>query len=230
MQRAVVLTTSRLVLTSWLLDDVESLHEVHSDTETMRFVRNGRPETRAEVRRLVGEYIAEDAARGWTKWRLADLGGHLVGRQGSAGPLIAENSASSSGATAGDSGWPPRSLRLSSACIWGTRSMCHFAPSSKLATTQVRACSRRWAFGRPGMRITRSPTTTSSRSPPRSRKQVPCPPSSAHDAAARIAAQREAAEQARLDREARARKLHASHDPLSQSRHRASPRNDVPRL
>ncbi|MGB3376069.1 MAG: MobF family relaxase [Microbacterium sp.] len=53
---------------------------------------------------------------------------------------------------------------------------------------------------------------------------------SVQDAAARITAQREAAEQARLDREARARKLHASHDPLSQSRHRASPRNDVPRL
>ena len=53
---------------------------------------------------------------------------------------------------------------------------------------------------------------------------------SVQDAAARITAQREAAERARLDREARARKLHASHDLLSQSRHRASPRNDVPRL
>lgn len=53
---------------------------------------------------------------------------------------------------------------------------------------------------------------------------------SVQDAAARITAQREAAERARLDRETRARKLHASHDLLSQSRHRASPRNDVPRL
>ncbi|MFZ1484964.1 GNAT family N-acetyltransferase, partial [Nostocoides sp.] len=85
LQRAVVLITSRLVLTSWLVDDVESLHEVHSDPETMRFVRNGRPESIDEVRRLVGEYIAEDAARGWTKWRLADLDGQLVGRAGFGG-------------------------------------------------------------------------------------------------------------------------------------------------
>ena len=85
MQRAVVLITSRLVLTSWLVDDVESLHEVHSDPETMRFVRNGRPESIDEVWRLVGEYIAEDAARGWTKWRLADLDGQLVGRAGFGG-------------------------------------------------------------------------------------------------------------------------------------------------
>lgn len=53
---------------------------------------------------------------------------------------------------------------------------------------------------------------------------------SVQDAAARITAQREAAQRARLARETRARQLHASHDLLSQSRHRASPRNDVPRL
>lgn len=35
-QREVVLKTSRLVLTLWLVDDVDSLHEVHSDPETMR--------------------------------------------------------------------------------------------------------------------------------------------------------------------------------------------------
>lgn len=85
MRRAVVLKTSRLVLTSWLVDDVESLYEVHSDHDTMRFVRHGRPETLDEVRRLVDEYIAEDAARGWTKWRLADLDGELVGRAGFGG-------------------------------------------------------------------------------------------------------------------------------------------------
>jgi len=85
MQRAVVLTTSRLILTSWLPGDVDSLQEVHSDPETMRFVRNGRPESRDDVRGLVDEYIAEDAARGWTTWRLADPDGHLVGRAGFGG-------------------------------------------------------------------------------------------------------------------------------------------------
>ena len=84
-QREVVLRTPRLTLTSWIVDDVESLHAVHSDPETMEFVRYGRPESRPEVEQLVDQYIAEHAARGWTKWRLADLDGQLVGRAGFGG-------------------------------------------------------------------------------------------------------------------------------------------------
>ena len=84
-ERDVVLTTQRLVLTSWVPDDVGPLLEVHSDPETMKFVRHGRPETRAETERLVDQYIAEHAARGWTKWRLADVDGGLVGRAGFGG-------------------------------------------------------------------------------------------------------------------------------------------------
>lgn len=53
---------------------------------------------------------------------------------------------------------------------------------------------------------------------------------SAQDAAARITAQREAVERARLAREARAHKLHASHNLLSESRRRTGPHDDVPRL
>jgi len=84
-QREVVLRTPRLTLTSWLVGDVESLHEVHSDPETMEFVRNGRPESLPEVEQLVDQYIAEHAVRGWTKWRLADLDDQLVGRAGFGG-------------------------------------------------------------------------------------------------------------------------------------------------
>ena len=84
-QREVVLRTPRLTLTSWRADDAASLHEVHSDPETMAFVRHGRPESRPEVDRLVGQYMAEYAARGWTKWRLADLEDRLVGRAGFGG-------------------------------------------------------------------------------------------------------------------------------------------------
>lgn len=83
--RDVVLTTPRLTLTSWLPGDAGPLLEVHSDPETMRFVRHGRPESRAETEQLVGGYIAEHADRGWTKWRLADVGGSLVGRAGFGG-------------------------------------------------------------------------------------------------------------------------------------------------
>ncbi|MGO1802115.1 MAG: MobF family relaxase [Microbacteriaceae bacterium] len=53
---------------------------------------------------------------------------------------------------------------------------------------------------------------------------------SMHDAAARITAQREATEQARLDREARARKLHASHDPFGRRSGHSTPHRDAPSL
>lgn len=53
---------------------------------------------------------------------------------------------------------------------------------------------------------------------------------SMQDAAARITAQREATEQARLDREARARKLHASHDPFGRRSGHSTPHRDAPSL
>ncbi len=84
-QRHVVLTTPRLVLTTWLAADVDPLLEVHSDAETMRFVRHGRPESRTEVEGAVTAYIAEHATQGWTKWRLADSEGVLIGRAGFGG-------------------------------------------------------------------------------------------------------------------------------------------------
>lgn len=53
---------------------------------------------------------------------------------------------------------------------------------------------------------------------------------SVQDAAARITAQREAAERARLAREARARKLNADHDPLERRSGHSSPHRDAPSL
>lgn len=84
-KREVVLTTSRVVLTSWLIEDVEPLFEIHSDPESMRFVRRGRAESLAEVEDLVRQYIKDHASRGWTKWRLADRQGGLIGRAGFGG-------------------------------------------------------------------------------------------------------------------------------------------------
>jgi ribosomal-protein-alanine N-acetyltransferase len=84
-ERDIVLATRRLVLTTWLPLDVDALFEVHSEPETMKFVRYGRPESRAETEELVRQYIAEQAAQGWTKWRLADVSGELVGRAGFGG-------------------------------------------------------------------------------------------------------------------------------------------------
>jgi ribosomal-protein-alanine N-acetyltransferase len=82
MPRVTILTTRRLVLTTWTSADAGDLLTVHSDPETMRFVRHGRPETREETEELVHLYRTEQARRGWTKWRLADRHGDLVGRAG----------------------------------------------------------------------------------------------------------------------------------------------------
>lgn len=55
---------------------------MHSDPETMRFVRHGRPETRQETEALIEQYMSEDRRLGYTKWRLTDLDDCLVGRAG----------------------------------------------------------------------------------------------------------------------------------------------------
>ena len=80
--RQLTLQTPRLAVTSWLVGDVDDLFDVHSDAETMRFVRRGRPETREETAILIDQYMAEHSAAGFTKWRVADLDGHLVDRAG----------------------------------------------------------------------------------------------------------------------------------------------------
>lgn len=83
--RDVVLRTERLVLTSWIPADVAPLLEMHTDAETMRYVRFGRPESLGETEQLVAQYMAEHRERGWTKWRLATHDGELAGRAGFGG-------------------------------------------------------------------------------------------------------------------------------------------------
>lgn len=83
--RRVILQTARTVLTTWLDGDAEDLSDLHSDAETMRFVRNGRPESRSEVEELVRSYVYQQGDRSWAKWRLADLDGRLIGRAGFGG-------------------------------------------------------------------------------------------------------------------------------------------------
>lgn len=77
-----ILRTVRLTLTSWSLEDVDGLLAVHADPETMRYVRNGRPETRDEVATLIRSYMAEERRTGVTKWRLTDQTDRIVGRAG----------------------------------------------------------------------------------------------------------------------------------------------------
>ena len=82
MPRREVLRTGRLVLTTWLAADVDALHGLHSDPQTMRWVRHGRPETRSETEQLLATYLREQETPGWTKWRLADHQDTTIGRAG----------------------------------------------------------------------------------------------------------------------------------------------------
>lgn len=83
--RVVILRTRRLVLTTWNPTDVDPLLAMHSDPEAMRHVRFGRAETRSEVEDLIEAYMTAQSVQGWTKWRLADLDGELIGRAGFGG-------------------------------------------------------------------------------------------------------------------------------------------------
>jgi ribosomal-protein-alanine N-acetyltransferase len=84
-QRRTVLSTQRLTLTTWVEQDLDELALLHSDPETMRYVRLGRPESREETRDLLASYLREQVDPGWTKWRIADQRGRLVGRAGFGG-------------------------------------------------------------------------------------------------------------------------------------------------
>lgn len=77
-----MLTTNRLRVTTWLPEDAEALYELHSNPETMRFVGPRRPETRAETDRRLENYLHEQRTRGWTKWRVCDVDGTMIGRAG----------------------------------------------------------------------------------------------------------------------------------------------------
>ena len=81
MERRVVLTTERTMLTTWLPDDGEDLHTLHSDADTMRWIRPGRPESRDESRDRLATYLKEQE-KGAAKWRAVAHSGRFLGRAG----------------------------------------------------------------------------------------------------------------------------------------------------
>ena len=76
-----MLVTARLRVTTWVPQDLPELHALHADPSTMRFMRSG-IEDEAQTRDRLAGYLVEQAERGWTKWRLEDRTGALVGRAG----------------------------------------------------------------------------------------------------------------------------------------------------
>jgi RimJ/RimL family protein N-acetyltransferase len=80
-ERRIILQTARLSVTRWLPADVDELNRLHSNPATMAFI-GGRPENRYESGVRLDKYLDEQATRGWTKWRLEDTGGRMIGRAG----------------------------------------------------------------------------------------------------------------------------------------------------
>jgi RimJ/RimL family protein N-acetyltransferase len=84
-ERRTVLTTSRTTVTTWLDQDLDDLHRLHSDPDTMRWIRPGRPETYDETRDRLAAYVVAQEA-GAAKWRVADRATDVfLGRAGFGG-------------------------------------------------------------------------------------------------------------------------------------------------
>ena len=82
MSRRTILSTDRLTVTAWLPEDFGDLLALHSDPLTMRFVGYGRPDTDGEARSRLDGYLDEQQVRGWTKWRVENREGEMIGRAG----------------------------------------------------------------------------------------------------------------------------------------------------
>jgi RimJ/RimL family protein N-acetyltransferase len=80
-ERDVILRTDRLVVTTWLPEDLDDLNRLHSDPVTMAFI-GGRREAREASAARLDRYLVEQIARGWTKWRVQDSDGRMIGRAG----------------------------------------------------------------------------------------------------------------------------------------------------
>ena len=80
-QRTCVLRTPRARLTTWLPQDLPELCALHADPRTMRHMRAG-VEDAERTRTRLATYLHEQAEQGWTRWRVEDRTGRLIGRAG----------------------------------------------------------------------------------------------------------------------------------------------------
>jgi RimJ/RimL family protein N-acetyltransferase len=80
-ERRCVLETTRTRLTTWLPDDLHELRALHSDPRAMRYMRSG-VEDPARTSARLAAFLREQAERGWTKWRVEDRSGRMLGRAG----------------------------------------------------------------------------------------------------------------------------------------------------
>lgn len=76
-----MLETPRTRLTTWLPQDLPELCALHADPQTMRHMRSG-VEHAVRTRVRLAAYLREQAERGWTRWRVEDRAGRMIGRAG----------------------------------------------------------------------------------------------------------------------------------------------------
>jgi ribosomal-protein-alanine N-acetyltransferase len=76
-----VLATPRLRVTTWQPGDLADLCALHADPVTMRFMRSG-VENESQVEARLDTYLLEQVEFGWTRWRLEDVSGAMIGRAG----------------------------------------------------------------------------------------------------------------------------------------------------
>lgn len=81
MMRQTILSTPRLILTTWEEGDLTEFQALHSDPVTMRYFASG-PYDEARATERLAAFRRDQAEWGWTKWRAQDAGGRVVGRGG----------------------------------------------------------------------------------------------------------------------------------------------------
>ena len=78
-----VLTSRRLAFSPFVHGDLDLLIELHSDPQIMRYLSaDGRPWPREIIVEKLGDFIAEHAARGHSKWKVCLHNGTFIGRAG----------------------------------------------------------------------------------------------------------------------------------------------------
>lgn len=83
MTRSHILSTARLVATTWLDDEEDLLLEIHATSETTAYVAGEAPWSRAKAVEKLAKYREENDRDGTGKYRIVDAAdGRLVGRAG----------------------------------------------------------------------------------------------------------------------------------------------------
>ncbi|WP_218926074.1 GNAT family N-acetyltransferase [Xylanimonas oleitrophica] len=68
-------------MTTWIPEDVDELHRLHSDPVVMSHMTKG-VQDREQTRARITTWIAEHRVRGWSRWRVEDDSGTFMGRAG----------------------------------------------------------------------------------------------------------------------------------------------------